>query len=406
MTPRTRDRRVRWWTLSAGIAAAGLTMAMCCMLLNQSVVGYQLDLSVFRDAGAAFGNGAPLYSEDFPTTSGFRFIYPPFAAVVFAPMAWLPAHALQVVWAALNIVLVWWILRVCLHRLDVGRPGRLAMLALGPALLLEPVRANFAFGQANIVLMALVAADCLRTVPRWLRGTAIGLAAAIKLTPAGFALVLLARGDRTAVLRAAAVFGATVAVGAWLLPRDSAWFWVTEFFRDDRAGNHAFSRNQAITGPIARMGIEGTLKYGLWLSAVAVVVVGAFWAARRFARNGEHVVSFGVVALAVLLAAPFAVNHHWVYCVLLVPLLLAERYRRWRPVLSAAFVAFLIAPHYLLDQVGASPPWQAVLMHVAGNAQFLAAVVLLASAVWVARNRHASSAVDSHSRESAVDGVR
>src|SRR3546814_9578092 len=48
---------------------------------------YLVDLSVYRDAGIAYLDGLPLYSEQFPTSTGLRFIYAPFAAIVFAPMA-------------------------------------------------------------------------------------------------------------------------------------------------------------------------------------------------------------------------------------------------------------------------------------------------------------------------------
>ena len=50
---------------------------------------FLLDVGVFRDAGRALLDGNPLYSDDFPTRSGFRFIYPPIAALLFAPLAWL-----------------------------------------------------------------------------------------------------------------------------------------------------------------------------------------------------------------------------------------------------------------------------------------------------------------------------
>ncbi|MGD9620587.1 MAG: glycosyltransferase 87 family protein [Mycolicibacterium sp.] len=356
-------------------------------MVIQSIALFQLDLSVFRDAGGAFRRGLPLYSEDFPSSSGFRFIYPPFAAILFAPKSWLAPALLQVVWALLNIVLVWWVLRICLARLKVDRPSVAAVLLLGPTLLLEPIRSNFSFGQINIVLMALVVADCLRAVPRALRGAAIGLAAAIKLTPAGFALFLLARRDFKAIATAVGVFLTTVAVGFWLRPQDSTWFWTSEFFRDERAGGHEFHRNQAITGPLARFGLDGPAKDAIWLFAAIMVAVVAYWAARRFARNGEHVVAIGVVALAILLAAPIAVTHHWVYCVILVPLMVAPQYRSWRPFLASATAVFLIGPHVVLENTGSPPAWHQIGLQLVGNAQFFTAAALLTAAALVARGR-------------------
>src|SRR5436305_1158817 len=57
-----------------------------------------------------------------------------------------------------------------------------ASLLTVPALVLEPVSQTFSFGQINLVLMAMVAVDCLLVRGRWPRGVLVGLAAAIKLT--------------------------------------------------------------------------------------------------------------------------------------------------------------------------------------------------------------------------------
>lgn len=125
----------------------------------------------------------PLYSEDFPTRSGLRFIYAPIAAVLFAPLTLLGSVSLQLIWTAVNIALVWWVLISVLRKLDVSRPALLGTAALGVALPFEPVRSNFGFGQINIILMALVVADCTGAIPRRLRGVGIALAASIKITP-------------------------------------------------------------------------------------------------------------------------------------------------------------------------------------------------------------------------------
>ncbi|MCQ4121297.1 DUF2029 domain-containing protein [Rhodococcus sp. FXJ9.536] len=354
--------------------------------LVQAGTGFLLDLSVFRDAGVAFTEGLPLYSEDFPSTSGFRFIYAPFAAIVFAPLAWVQPNVLQVLWSVLNAALVWWILRVLLVRLGVGKAPLVAAAALGVALLLEPVRSNFGFGQINIVLMALVVADCAGVLPRRLRGIGIGVAAAIKITPAAFGLVLLVRRDLRSIARAVVTVAATAGIGFWLLPQASIWFWATECCRSDRAGGHDFSRNQAVTGLLARWGASGLVKDLPWLISAVVIVAAAGWAALRFTASGDHMAALGVVALAALLAAPFAVSHHWVYCVLLIPLTLAPQYRRWRPLLTCALVIFLVGPHFALT--GEPSGWaEAVWAQVAGNAQCLAALALLAAAVLAARRR-------------------
>ncbi|MBV9353418.1 MAG: DUF2029 domain-containing protein, partial [Mycobacterium sp.] len=339
------QRRWRW---SGWVVGLLLAVAMCTRYVVQAATGYLLDLSVFRDAGYAVIHHLPLYSEHFRSTSGFRFIYPPFAAVLFAPMAAVPPLVLQVGWSAFNMVLLWWILRTILARLRVRSPNWATLAALGPVLTLEPIRSNFAFGQINIVLMALVLADCLGVLPQRLRGVGIGIAAGIKITPAAFGLVLLLRRDGAAAARALAGFAGTVVIGFLVRPKASLYFWTTEFFRTDRAGGPAFSRNQAITGLLARVGAAGVVKDVLWLLSVAAIIAAAVFAGYRFTRSGMHVAATAVAALAALLAAPMAVTHHWTYVVFLIPLLMARQHQRWRPLLMAAVVVFVVGPHFLL----------------------------------------------------------
>ncbi|MEU2000931.1 glycosyltransferase family 87 protein [Rhodococcus sp. NPDC019627] len=385
------DSKFRTYGFHAvAVLAAVFSLALVAYREYEAATGYLMDLSVFRDAGYAFLNGLPLYSADFPSSSGFRFIYAPFAAILFAPMSELDPVVLQVLWCALNIALVWWMLRVVFAKLDMRRPDLLALMSLGPVLLLEPMRSNFGFGQVNIILMALVVADCTGVIPRRFRGIAIGLAAAVKITPAAFLLVLLVRRDYRSIARAFAAILATIGLGFWLLPQSSVWFWTTEFFATGRAGPPDFFRNQALTGLIARLGVEGRLASVLWMACVVVVVAAVAWSAHRFTRSGEHVIALSIVALGSLLAAPFAVTHHWAYSILLIPILVAPRYRSWRPVVGAATLVFLIGPNYVLQS--SSSGWvESAVREVVGSSQCLAGVVLLCAAVVAARSRTAVS---------------
>ena len=119
------------------------------------------------------------------------------------------------------------VLRMFLRRL--AGPASASLWAVGwllpPALLLEPVRSTLAYGQVNIVLMALVALDCLAVAPRWPRGALTGVAAAMKLTPAAFVLFFLLRRDYRA---------AAVAPGRWR--RDEAFSQVLYLIPDEMAG--------------------------------------------------------------------------------------------------------------------------------------------------------------------------
>ena len=68
----------------------------------------------------------------------------------------------------------------------------LPLLGIAVLVAMEPIRTTLGYGQVNTVLMALVIADLLPDAPgerrRIPQGTLIGLAAAIKLTPALFVI--------------------------------------------------------------------------------------------------------------------------------------------------------------------------------------------------------------------------
>jgi alpha-1,2-mannosyltransferase len=111
---------------------------------------------------------------------------------------------------------------------------------------LEPVRNTISYGQVNVLLTALVAADCLVPGGRWPRGALVGLAAAVKLTPAAFVLFFLLRRDYRAASTAALSFGVAAAAGFALAWRDSVRYWTSVVFQSGRPGNPAYAANQSL----------------------------------------------------------------------------------------------------------------------------------------------------------------
>ncbi len=141
-------------------------------------------------------HGGRIYDYRVPGTT-YGFTYPPFAAVSMLPMAHLGLRAAIAATLLLNLAAlgaVMWMTAGPLLRRYGWYGCALAACALA---LFEPVRDTISFGQVNLVLLALVLTDAwLLTTgrTRWV-GIGIGLAAAIKLTPALFiGLLLLAAG--------------------------------------------------------------------------------------------------------------------------------------------------------------------------------------------------------------------
>src|SRR5882724_5055039 len=131
--------------------------------------------------------------------------------------------------------------------------------------------------------MALVSLDCLAPRARWPRGALVGLAAAVKLTPAAFVLFFLLRRDYRAAATAAGSFAACTAAGFLLAPRDSAWYWTSVIVATGRPGSPWYAANQSIQGVLARAGVNPHTPAGTaaWLALSAVVLVLACRGMRR-----------------------------------------------------------------------------------------------------------------------------
>ncbi|OLT20730.1 hypothetical protein BJF78_09190 [Pseudonocardia sp. CNS-139] len=206
--------------------------------------GRHIDLEVYRFGVQAWLSGGDMYGP-LPETSGhiaLPFIYPPFAALLMVPLAVVPWGVAWVGLLLLSAAALGGTLYLVARRAwpSGGRAGALSVASLalplalfvwpgraidfdvpadGPSIGLEPVLQTIEFGQINLLLMALVAADCLVARPRWPRGLLVGIAAAVKLTPAAFVLYFLLRRDYRAAAVAAVTGVAATLVGFAVRPR-------------------------------------------------------------------------------------------------------------------------------------------------------------------------------------------
>ena len=279
---------------------------------------YRIDLDVYRIGGRVWLRGGDLYGVLPMTTGGARlpFSYPPIAAVLLAPLALAPMAVAGTVLTLSSIALTALVLRVFLRSASLGAGSWWTVGWLLPvALFLEPVRNTLNYGQVNIVLMALVSVDCLSASTRWPRGAAVGLAAAVKLTPAAFVLFFLCRGDRRAALTAAVSFATVTAAGFPLAWHDSVRYWTSIVFQTGRPGNLVYAANQSIQAVLGRAGLDPRTPAGTaaWLALSAVVLVLACSGMRRAFARSEDAWALSLNAFAALLISPVSWSHHWVW---------------------------------------------------------------------------------------------
>jgi alpha-1,2-mannosyltransferase len=253
----------------------------------------------------------------------------------------------------LLLVSIW----IVLTRMDVAqtwqvsgpawiRRGWLATGAVAVGMrYLEPIQANFSFGQINVVLMTLVIADCVPRRTPWPRGVLVGLAIALKLTPAVFLLYFVLRRDVRAVLVAVASFGAATLLGFALAWKDSCEYWAVTVRHTDRIGDATLNTNQNAAGALARLELSAGAHFVVWTAACLAVLGLTVWAARRVLAAGEPTLALVCVALFGLVVSPVSWSHHWVWALptVIVTAVLGYRYRSAAlSAVSAAGIALMV----------------------------------------------------------------
>ncbi|MFJ1749812.1 glycosyltransferase 87 family protein [Streptomyces sp. NPDC088116] len=389
---------------AAGVLALSLAaLAVLCVARGIPAA----DALVYRAEGAAVVDGTDVYGF---TVTGRQLpaAHPPFAAILFVPTTWLPVGALKVVLVAGNAALLALFVRLSQRfaglpaernaRRSPGRPTErppgpfagpvplLAPVAVAVAvafgLWLEPVFQTVLFGQVTLALACLVLWDLSRPEHALGKGFALGIAAGVTLTPAVFIGYLLLTGRVRSGLTALASLTGTVLLGALVLPAASGEFWTRRVFEAGRAGETWIVDNQSLRGLFARV-LHTPDPGAVWAVAALVTAVCGLWAARRaFVRAGSEPWGVLAAALTALLVSPVSWSHHWVWCVPLLAVLIAEA--RFRTAVTVGVVwtarSFWAVPHGGALELRLAW-WQQPL----ASPYALAAVGLLAVTAWRTR---------------------
>jgi alpha-1,2-mannosyltransferase len=384
---RTR-RPLRVSSRPVGVRGRTTTTAWVSALVGLSVVAallvvqpYRIDLDVYRIGAQAWLDGQPLYGQLAVTQAGLSlpFTYPPAAAILFAPLAVVPFGAANALVTVSSVTALIALLVLAVGPSKAAKASRAVALALlAASLLAEPVMATLGFGQVNLVLAAMVALDVLAPRTWWPRGLLIGIATAVKLTPAVFVLALLVRRQYRAAATAA-LTSVAVSLLAWVAaPQDSQQYWTSTLWDPDRIGGAAYAGNQSINGLLLRLGLTGTTERVAWLIGAALVVALAWAGMKHAERRGDIVLLLGLNGLVALLASPVSWTHHWVW---LLPLCMAmwDRNDRsaWRTMAAVGAILMLLRPMWWLPREAQREldwaPWQ----QIPGNAYVVFGVALL-----------------------------
>lgn len=366
-------------SLTVVLAVAASVAALLPWLIDAGpALRYAIDIDVYRAGARAFLEGDNLYTRSYEVGGiTLPFTYPPLAAILFIPVALVPYPVALVGWTLASAVLLWWCLVIVLrHAVPAVNHRVIATWILPLALLAEPVRETLGFGQINIILMALVLADTLTRRPRLPRGVLIGLAAAIKLTPAVFILVFLVRRqwrDAAVTFLSGVGFTLAAALVSW---RNSWTYWLDTLTDTGRIGGEAYASNQSIRGVLARLAEPGEQADRLlWL----VLVIGALGLIIVAMLRAQTMLATVLLAsTAALLCSPVSWSHHWVW---LIPVAVTLLLGPGRVLGAVVLLAVFTSPHWLLpNNHGAEHawPWWAQLV---GSSYLLVTLAVVVAAI-------------------------
>jgi len=363
-------------------------------------LGVPIDFAVYRTGGLHVLHGIDLYvrqSADL-TVSGFghsyalhnTFSYPPFSALMFAPLAAIPVWVGALTWELGSLAALLVLVASSFRPLLDGSRHRWLIWGgiAAAAVVTTPVTDTLFFGQINLFIVLLVIADWTKTT-RW-RGVGTGVAAAMKLTPLLFIVLFLVTGQRRAAIRAAAAFVVATAL-AWIVVPSASWsYWTDPSAALHRVGGTYSFANQSLRGMFLVLGLP---MWGLPIALVSVTVAGMVAARRRYIA-GDTLAAVCCVGLLTLLISPVSWVHHGVWIVPVAGVLLAEGHGALRASMVAVMAVFFALRLPLLGSVLLSHGGPSVPGHLLEIAFVLAYLALLAIVGWVDLLRGQAHLVD------------
>jgi alpha-1,2-mannosyltransferase len=356
----TRGRALAPWLL-------GLSVLAHFVLVATNTQMTMIDLMVYRNASPFLLHGTlydwrqTQFSAQFP----LPFTYPPFAALVFLPLSWVPWVVVKFGWQIVSVVCLWWLVRLSLRLIardradsvvfdeDVWR--RRAMLWTALALWFEPVRTTLNYGQINLLLAAVVLAGMVssRSV---LSGLSVGVTAGIKLTPALSGIYFLATKRWAAAIWSFVAFAATIALAYAVSPTQSTLYWFHLINDPTRIGPIASAINQSLRGALSRTVGHDVGTGPWWLVGAAVAVVLLVFALRAAVCAKDVLAGVLCVQFFTLLVSPISWSHHWVWMVPALLWLLYGRVAGQRTALVTAVVWLVAVGSYLISILLAIQP--------------------------------------------------
>jgi alpha-1,2-mannosyltransferase len=355
----SRGRRFARWAVEFAPPMAAACAILPLIIQFGSYMPWRpstIDLEVYVYAVKDMLAGGDIYATTTPFWKLY-FIYPPIAAILMVPLAFGPYLFWQLVWTAGLVGAQQSVLRRC----GAPRGWKLGLLGIAVVLAVEPIRTTLGYGQVNTILMALVVADLLPTPPggsggvppgmntapgerrRIPQGMLIGLAAAIKLTPALFVVFAFLIGRRRAALTGLVNFLALTGIGAILLFHETVTFFGGLSGGETRTASPLYVGNQSLLGVFFRLGDSSTTTTLIGLGISGIVALLGTLVAAHWWRLGHRVFAVAIVGLTTCLASPLSWTHHYVWILPLAVAVIRPGLPRWVRYVGGFWVVWVCA---------------------------------------------------------------
>ena len=212
----------------------------------------------------------------------------------------------------------------------------------------------------------------------------IGLAAAIKLTPALFVIFMLLIGKRRAAITAIISFAVFTGIGAILLFRETVVFFSGLSGGDTRTASPLYTGNQSLLGVFFRLGDSSRITTLLGLAVAGVLAVLGCLVAASWWRSNEKVFAVAIVGLTTCLASPLSWTHHYVWILPMAMAVLSPGVPRWARYVGGFWVVWVCVclPLAVLPYGGGRERQFDFLQQLVANLGPILGVILLVGLAW------------------------
>ena len=345
MTRAFRIARLYKWVLVLG---ALLAVASASEKMIRSPLAHG-DMEAYLHAARLIRTGEDIYASPSrpPEMGGLYYIYPPALAILFLPLTYVPVEVAIVVWSAINVILIGWIVKVfyegvagtSFFELPTEERWTIAFFSVLPPS--RFILHHLFYGQANILIlaMAVFAVSRIHKGQPASAGFSLGLSVAIKIITFPLTLWFLLRRNGQAlagiILGGLAGLFLPALVFGFGRNADYLLYWFQNIALYDIQNSKVplyvnvslqaqlyrfFSDAPAFTfrGEEYRMTLfqlpDGVLQVGETVLVLMMFgAILAYW--YRFGRADEPVSSWGGVAFILTLIpafSPFAQKHYFV----------------------------------------------------------------------------------------------